>query len=178
MRKKFRILIIAGLFFFFSSSIVVAAVVHSVRVNSQFASTLLNGIWTFISFRGNPAGAEELWDANSLHNNCGQASGTNCERLTASKAVAYYFLSCNLTISANSSGVRGVGIWHSADGFIALSSDQNSGASSYTSLNASTVHKLTSGQYVRCYGFQNSGRSLNTVPGTAFGMDFDMTEIE
>jgi hypothetical protein len=113
----------------------------------------------------------ERFDTAALHD-----TASNTDRLTAPTA-GYYSATCQGEIASNATGFRSLTIRLNAGGTIIAANAQNATNGDSTTLNVTAVYQLAAGDYVRCFGFQNAGVSLNVTASGNFGAEFSLVKI-
>jgi hypothetical protein len=135
----------------------------SARVYRTTNLSLTHDTQTVITFDA------ERWDNDSMH-----STGSNTERLVATTS-GVYNIYANVRFAANSTGIRQIALVESGSTLtIARESILNAG-SSVIDLTIQTEWKFTAGQYVRLFGYQNSGGALNLEALATSSLEFGMT---
>jgi hypothetical protein len=97
----------------------------------------------------------ERWDTNSLH-----STASNTSRLTA-PIDGVYAISVNLEFDTNNTGNRYFVVKLNGATYLAAPAINATGGGLNTGMSFVRQYKLTAGDYIEVYVFQNSGGSLN-----------------
>jgi hypothetical protein len=130
------------------------------RVRHDAAQSATSGAGLVLAFN------TERYDTDTMHD-----PATNNSRITCVTAGRYH-LGVVISMAANATGYREVGLLLNGATVIAAADVPSVGAGAPTRLTASADYALAAGDYVEAYAFQNSGGALNVEAVTAFSPEF------
>lgn len=131
--------------------------IHSCRAyNDAAISHDDTGNWHVVALNS------ESYDTDGLHD-----TSTNNSRITCLLA-GYYVIIGQIEFQENDTGIRAAGIKLNGLTYIAITHQNNVGASLHTSVQVATLYHLAVNDYVELYGYQNSGGNLNMEATSAY----------
>lgn len=138
------------------------------------AQNVGNGVYETIEFD------TEHWDTGSTGAGGAYPNGmwdvANDTRLTAVHR-GWHAISGHLTFASNAVGIRGIGIQHSVDGFIARDERNTIAGQFPISVSITTHYWMNAGEYVELMAYQNSGGVLQVGEMGNYSPEFVMVRI-
>ena len=141
---------------------------NSARVWNSTGATISNNTATAVAF--DTESGTYYYDSGGFHDN-----STNNSRLTV-PATGKYHIGCQINWTANTTGIRFVGLRVGGSDYI-KSTEFNPASASTTDMDATTDVNLSATNYVECIVLQTSGGNL-AIDGTARSPVFYATQVQ